>query len=41
VSHDHAHQHHDHHARGGAAVLDIGGDVGALNVVLDEQWEGR
>ena len=37
----HEHGHHHHHARGGAAVLDIGGEVGALNVVLDERWTGR
>ena len=29
-----------HHAHGGAAVLDIGGDVGALVVLLDPGTEG-
>jgi hypothetical protein len=44
VSGDH---HHDHplesitHVRGGAMVLDIGGTVGALHVVVDEAWAGR
>jgi hypothetical protein len=38
---------HDHplesitHVHGGAMVLDIGGSVGALHVVLDEGWLGR
>ena len=41
MSHEHGHHHHAHEAHGGAAVLDIGGEVGALNVVLDEQWAGR
>jgi hypothetical protein len=36
--------HHDHHVevttppRGGPLVLDIGGDVGALMVLLDVHW---
>jgi hypothetical protein len=46
VSH---HHHHDHdgplesitHVQGGAVVLDIGGSVGALHVVLDEEWLGH
>jgi hypothetical protein len=29
------------HVHGGAMVLDIGGSVGALHVVLDEEWLGR
>ena len=44
MSHEHGHSHyaHDaHQAHGGAAVLDIGGEVGALNMVLDEDWAGR
>ena len=37
---------HDHHGaithvHGGPTVLDIGGSVGALHVVLDEEWLGR
>ena len=32
--------HHHHRAHGGAAVLDIGGDVGALVVLLDPDTEG-
>ncbi len=36
------HHGHDHsHVRGGAMVLDIGGTVGALHVVLDGGWLGR
>ncbi len=31
---------HAHQAHGGAPVLDIGGDVGALNVVLDDGAAG-
>lgn len=40
--------HHGHgpletitHVHGGAMVLDIGGTVGALHVLLDEAWAGR
>jgi hypothetical protein len=29
------------HVHGGAMVLDIGGSVGALHVVLDDGWLGR
>jgi hypothetical protein len=45
--HHDGHHHHDGplesitHVHGGAMVLDIGGSVGALHVVLDEAWEGR
>lgn len=47
--HDHDHPHpHDHgplesitHVHGGPMVLDIGGTVGALHVLLDEAWAGR
>ncbi len=48
--HDHGHGHghgHDHplesitHVHGGAMVLDIGGEVGALHVLLDDEWVGR
>lgn len=47
--HGHGHDHHPHthaplesitHVHGGAPVLDIGGDVGALNVVLDDESAG-
>ena len=45
--HAHAH-HHDHgplesitHVHGGAMVLDIGGSVGALHVLVDDAWVGR
>lgn len=34
------HGHDHHHAHGGAAVLDIGDGVGALNVVLDDEAAG-
>ena len=47
VTGDHGHG-HDHgpleaidHVHGGAMVLDIGGSVGALHVVLDDEWVGR
>jgi hypothetical protein len=40
--------HHDHgplesitHVHGGAMVLDIGGSVGALHVLVDDAWAGR
>ncbi len=39
---------HDHgpleaitHVHGGAMVLDIGGSVGALHVLVDDAWAGR
>ncbi len=42
------HTHHDHgplesiaHVHGGAMVLDIGGSVGALHVLVDDGWVGR
>jgi hypothetical protein len=40
--HDHAHHHaHHHHApQGGPVVFDIGDDIGALIVYLDEVLEG-
>ena len=41
-------RHHHHgplesitHVHGGAMVLDIGGSVGALHVVLHDEWAGR
>ena len=34
----HSHEHHD--VGGGAAVLDIGGDVGALVALMDPSTEG-
>jgi hypothetical protein len=44
----HEHHHHHHgpleaidHVHGGPMVLDIGGSIGALHVVLDEAWAGR
>jgi hypothetical protein len=43
-AHDH---HHDGplesitHVHGGAMVLDIGGTVGALHVLVDDAWVGR
>lgn len=43
-AHDH---HHDRplesitHVHGGAMVLDIGGSVGALHVLVDDAWVGR
>jgi hypothetical protein len=44
-----SHDHPDHahplesitHVHGGAVVLDIGGSVGALHVVVDEEWLGH
>jgi hypothetical protein len=42
--------HHDHdhgplesitHVQGGAMVVDIGGSVGALHVLVDDGWVGR
>lgn len=50
--HDHGHDHdHDHgagslaesydHVRGGPPVLDIGGDIGAMQVRLDPEAAGR
>ncbi len=33
-------RHHTHEVHGGAAVLDIGGDVGAMVAVLDSAAEG-
>lgn len=44
MGHGHTHQHPLEsitHVHGGAMVLDIGGSVGALHVVLDEEWLGR
>ena len=44
MGHGHTHQHPLEsitHVHGGAMVLDIGGSVGALHVVLDEEWVGR
>jgi hypothetical protein len=44
---EHHHDHHDHplesitHVHGGAMVLDIGGTVGALHVLLDDEWAGQ
>jgi hypothetical protein len=42
------HTHHDHgpleaidHVHGGAMVLDIGGSIGALHVLVDDGWVGR
>jgi hypothetical protein len=41
-SHDHGHPLESiTHVHGGAMVLDIGGPVGALHVVLDDEWLGR
>ena len=44
----HGHERHEHrpleaidHVRGGAMVLDIGGSIGAVHVVVDERWVGR
>lgn len=35
------HEHHEHHhVSGGAAVLDIGGEVGALVALMDRSAEG-
>jgi hypothetical protein len=49
AEHHHPHEHqHEHgpleaitHVHGGAMVLDIGGSVGALHVLLDDEWAGR
>ncbi|MGZ4702960.1 MAG: hypothetical protein ACXV98_17260, partial [Ilumatobacteraceae bacterium] len=38
--HDHSHHHHHHAPQGGPVVFDIGGDVGALIVFVDEALEG-
>lgn len=48
-THDHDHDDdHEHgpleaidHVHGGPSVLDIGGDIGALHVLLDDEWAGR
>jgi len=44
----HGHAGHDHgpleaidHVHGGAMVLDIGGSIGAVHVVVDDRWVGR
>lgn len=41
--HDHTHGPLESitHVHGGAMVLDIGGSVGALHVMLDDDWVGR
>jgi len=45
VTHGHDHDHGPleaiDHVHGGPMVLDIGGTVGALHVVVDEAWAGR
>lgn len=43
ADHDHPHAPLESitHVHGGAMVLDIGGTVGALHVVLGETWVGR
>ena len=40
MSGHHHHDHGDHFVGGGAAVLDIGGDVGALLALMDADAEG-
>ncbi|MGZ4807060.1 MAG: hypothetical protein ACXV5U_11805 [Ilumatobacteraceae bacterium] len=38
--HDHPHHHHHRVPQGGPVVFDIGDDIGALIVLLDEALEG-